>query len=87
MEAGLYARTTHSLSNSTNTILMMKPWFNIIKQSTQPRREKGGQREREREDPSPSQKHTNPKGVTKAQRSKNYVPKPPPIARSKKHIK
>jgi hypothetical protein len=56
---------------------------NIIKQSTQPRRGKGWtKREREREDPSPSQKHTNPKGVTKGQRSKNYVPKPSPVARS-----
>ncbi len=60
----------------------MKPWLTLLNKAPSQGGEKGGQREREREDPSPSQKHTNPKGVTKGQRSKNYVPKPSPVARS-----
>jgi hypothetical protein len=51
--------------------------INFIKQSTQQR----GQGSTKRDDPSPSQKHTNPKGVTRAKGTK-YVPELPPVTRS-----
>jgi hypothetical protein len=51
--------------------------INFIKQSTQQR----VQGSTKREDPSPSQKHTNLKGVTRA-KGTNHVPELPPVTRS-----